>query len=112
MKKYRLTKTQWIEVEAENREAALSMLAVIPAEGWSADQSRMYVEEVKLTNEQTEKAKQYIGNCLSEYLINGIFGSVTGFAQQVEENGDEFEYEGVIVIYDAEKDIHHFWEKK
>jgi hypothetical protein len=55
------------------------------------------------------KIKQLpIGNCTSEEVIEKLFGSVTDFAQLVEEHGDNFTYNGVKVVYDAKKDIHWF----
>ena len=52
-----------------------------------------------------------IGNCTSEDVINELFGSVTDFAQLVEEHGDNFTYHGIKVKYDAKKDIHWFYLK-
>lgn len=50
-----------------------------------------------------------LGNCTNENLIEEIFGSVSEFARQVEENGNEFKYGGVHVTHDEDKDIHTFW---
>lgn len=50
-----------------------------------------------------------LGNCTNENLIEAIFGSVSEFARQVEENGDEFTFGYIRVTYDREKDIHTFW---
>ncbi len=50
-----------------------------------------------------------IGDCRDESLIDEIFGSVSEFACQVEENGDEFDYRGVKVKYDDDADIHTFY---
>ena len=49
-----------------------------------------------------------LGDCRNEGLIEDIFGSVTEFAQTVEESGDAFTYRGVRVSYDPETDIHTF----
>jgi hypothetical protein len=50
------------------------------------------------------------GNCTQEDVIEDIFGSVSEFARQVEENGDEFLYKDQIVItYDESNDIHYFF---
>lgn len=50
-----------------------------------------------------------LGNCINENLIEAIFGSISEFARQVEENGNEFKYGSVQVTYDDDKDIHTFW---
>jgi len=50
-----------------------------------------------------------LGDCRNESLIEDIFGSVSEFARQVEENGDEFTFGYIRVTYDREKDIHTFW---
>jgi len=52
-----------------------------------------------------------IGNCTEEDVIDDIFGSVSEFARQVEENGDEFLYQdNIIVKYDEDNDIHYFYQ--
>lgn len=51
-----------------------------------------------------------IGNCADEELVENIFGSVSEFARQVEQNGDRFLYEGIQVSYDSCEDIHYFVE--
>lgn len=52
-----------------------------------------------------------IGNCTEEDVVDDIFGSVSEFAQQVEENGDEFLYQNNIVVkYDENNDIHYFYQ--
>lgn len=55
------------------------------------------------------KTMKYVGNCTNENVINDIFGSVTEFAQLVEENGNEFLYNGYEITYDEKTDIHSFW---
>jgi hypothetical protein len=51
-----------------------------------------------------------IGNCTQEDVVDDIFGSVSEFARQVEENGDEFIYKNDVVIkYDEDNDIHYFF---
>ena len=51
-----------------------------------------------------------IGNCTQNDVIEDVFGSVSEFARQVEENGDEFLYKDQIVItYDEANDIHYFF---
>jgi len=56
---------------------------------------------------------EYVGNCTDENIVELIFGSVSEFARQVEENGDRFIYKNYIVVtYDVENDIHYFWKNK
>jgi len=51
-----------------------------------------------------------IGNCTQDDVVEDIFGSVSEFARQVEENGDEFLYKNsVIVKYDEVNDVHYFF---
>ena len=51
-----------------------------------------------------------IGNCTQDDVVEDIFGSVSEFARQVEENGDEFIYKNKVVVkYDGTKDIHYFF---
>jgi hypothetical protein len=54
----------------------------------------------------------YIGNCIDDDVIEHIFGDVTGFAQAVEEYGDEFVLDDLVVKYDPETDVHSFYYKK
>jgi hypothetical protein len=52
-----------------------------------------------------------IGNCTQEEVVEDLFGSVSEFARQVEENGDEFIYkEDIQVTYDENSDIHYFFQ--
>lgn len=51
----------------------------------------------------------YIGNCINEELVEELFGSVTDFAQAVDQHGDNFEHNGVRVEYDPEQDVHSFF---
>ncbi|MBC8428195.1 MAG: hypothetical protein H8D94_01855 [Candidatus Pelagibacter sp.] len=53
-----------------------------------------------------------LGDCRNESLVNDIFGSVTDFAQMVEENGDEFQIGWLVVSYDEDTDIHTFFKIK
>ena len=53
--------------------------------------------------------KHFIGTCQNEDLINDIFGSVTHFAQAVDEHGDNFKYGLYVIKYDEGKDIHSFY---
>lgn len=54
----------------------------------------------------------YIGNCTQDETVDNIFGDVSEFARQVEMNGDEFEIDNLVVKYDPEEDIHHFYMKE
>ena len=54
----------------------------------------------------------YIGNCTDDDVIEHIFGDATGFAQAVDEYGDEFVLDDLVVKYDPETDIHSFYYKK
>ena len=57
---------------------------------------------------KTEMKTCIIGDCRNEVLINDIFGSVTHFAQTIEQNGNEFKIGWLMVTYDNETDIHTF----
>jgi hypothetical protein len=50
-----------------------------------------------------------IGNCTSEQVIDELFGSVSDFAQLVEEHGDNFTWRGITVKYNKKTDIHWFY---
>lgn len=50
-----------------------------------------------------------IGNCTSEEVIEELFGSVSNFANLVEEHGDNFVLDGIKVEYDESADIHWFY---
>ncbi len=52
---------------------------------------------------------QVFGTCVVEELVEHIFGSVSEFARQVEENGDNFTYNEYTITYDEKEDIHTFW---
>ena len=54
----------------------------------------------------------YIGNCTQDDVIEHIFGDATGFAQAVDEYGDEFTLDDLVVKYDPETDVHSFYYKK
>ena len=58
------------------------------------------------------KNLSYIGNCTDDDVIEHIFGDATNFAQAVEEHGDEFTIDDLVVKYDPESDIHSFYYKK
>tara|TARA_R110000824_G_scaffold138437_1_gene303091 strand:- start:2119 stop:5502 length:3384 start_codon:yes stop_codon:yes gene_type:complete len=53
--------------------------------------------------------ESFIGTCQNEDLINDIFGSVTNFAQAIDEHGDNFKYGRYIIKYDEDSDIHSFY---
>lgn len=52
---------------------------------------------------------QFIGDCRNEELVEEIFGSVSEFARQVEEKGNEFDFGPYVVKYQENKDIHNFY---
>lgn len=54
----------------------------------------------------------YIGNCTDDDVIEHIFSDATGFAQAVEEYGDEFTLDDLVVKYDPKTDVHSFYYKK
>lgn len=54
----------------------------------------------------------YIGNCTDDDVIEHIFGDATNFAQAVEEHGDEFTIDDLVVKYDPKTDVHSFYYKK
>ena len=53
----------------------------------------------------------YIGNCTDDDVIEHIFGDATNFAQAVDEHGDEFTIDDLVVKYDPETDVHSFYYK-
>ena len=54
----------------------------------------------------------YYGNCTQDEAVDDIFGDVSEFARQVELHGDEFEIDNLVVKYDDEEDVHHFYMKE
>jgi hypothetical protein len=54
----------------------------------------------------------YFGNCTDDDVIEHIFGDATGFAQAVEDYGDEFVLDDLVVKYNPETDVHSFYYKK
>lgn len=61
---------------------------------------------------KSQAAKEFdnkIGDCRDEELIEDIFGSVSEFARQVEENGNNFIYGRYAVKYNARCDRHTFY---
>lgn len=61
---------------------------------------------------KVEESATYIGNCTQDETVDDIFGDVSEFARQVELHGDEFEIDNLVVKYDPEEDIHHFYIKE
>lgn len=65
---------------------------------------------------QPKQMKIYLGDCRDQYLVEQIFGSVSEFARICEMNEDLFEYDDVFVYgniavaYDADTDIHNFYQ--
>lgn len=59
-----------------------------------------------------DESGTYIGNCTQDETVDNIFGDVSEFARQVEMHGDEFEIDNLVVKYDPEEDIHHFYIKE
>ena len=63
------------------------------------------------TKENISGKLSYQGNCTQDDIIDHIFGDVNNFARLVDEYGDEFELNDLVVKYDPEKDIHSFYYK-
>lgn len=55
------------------------------------------------------KFTEYLGDCRDESLVEEIFGSISEFSRQVEENGDIFQFGKISIRYDSVKDIHTFY---
>lgn len=55
------------------------------------------------------KFTEFLGDCRDENLIEELFGSISEFARQVEENGDVFQFGQIKVEYSPEEDIHTFY---
>ena len=83
----------------ETIEAEQDMAALLTAYGTPKKKKK------KVKNENLN----YYGNCTQDDVVDYIFGDVSEFARQVELHGDEFEMGDVVVKYDAEEDIHHFY---
>jgi hypothetical protein len=56
--------------------------------------------------------KLKLGDCRDEELIEQLFGSVSDFARVVEELGDSFTTDTLVVEYDEDTDIHTFYSKE
>lgn len=53
--------------------------------------------------------KTFVGDCRDEEIIESLFGSVSDFANIVEEKGDSFTDKNLVVEHDEKKDIHSFY---
>ena len=53
-----------------------------------------------------------LGDCRDEELVVRLFGSVSSFALAIEELGDNFTTETLVVEYDDDTDIHTFYLKE
>jgi hypothetical protein len=58
-----------------------------------------------------DEGLSYQGNCTDDDVIEYIFGDATTFAQLVDEYGDEFVLDDLVVKYNPEEDIHYFYYK-
>jgi hypothetical protein len=70
------------------------------------------VRASEFTQNLVESELSYIGNCTDDDVIEHIFGDATRFAQLVDEHGDDFELDDLVVKYDPESDIHSFYYKQ
>lgn len=75
------------------------------------DMPRQKVDPTYNVNE-TQQELDYQGNCTQDDVVEHIFGDVNNFARMVEEHGDEFTINDLVVKYDPFKDIHSFYFKK
>ena len=55
--------------------------------------------------------KVLLGDCRDEELVDRLFGSVSDFALAIEELGDNFTTDTLVVEYDEDTDIHTFYLK-
>ncbi len=51
-----------------------------------------------------------LGDCRDEDLIESIFGSVSDFATEIEEKGNNFTDGRLVVKYNKKTDIHSFFQ--
>ena len=56
--------------------------------------------------------KVLLGDCRDEELVDRLFGSVSDFALAIEELGDNFTTDTLVVEYDEDTDIHTFYLKE
>ena len=66
----------------------------------------------EIITENNQSGLTYIGNCTDDDIIEHVFGDVNQFACLVDEMGDSFEIDDLVVTYDAENDIHSFYYKQ
>jgi hypothetical protein len=66
----------------------------------------------EFTQKLFESKLSYIGNCTDDDVIEHLFGDATGFAQLVDEHGDDFELDDLVVKHDPESDVHSFYYKQ
>ena len=82
------------------------------ASGIVGDEDYPILYSVFENTELTEDADlNYQGNCTDDDVIEYIFGDATTFAQLVDEYGDEFVLDDLVVKYNPEEDIHYFYYK-
>jgi hypothetical protein len=82
------------------------------ASGMVGDDDYPILYSVFKNTELTEDADlNYQGNCTDDDVIEYIFGDATTFAQLVDEYGDEFVLDDLVVKYNPEEDIHYFYYK-
>jgi hypothetical protein len=82
------------------------------ASGIVGDEDYPILYSVFKNTELTEDADlNYQGNCTDDDVIEYIFGDATTFAQLVDEYGDEFVLDDLVVKYNPEEDIHYFYYK-
>ena len=82
------------------------------ASGMVGDDDYPILYSVFKNTELTEDANlNYQGNCTDDDVIEYIFGDATRFAQLVDEYGDEFVLDDLVVKYNPEEDIHYFYYK-
>jgi len=94
--------------ELENVKDKEELLKKQRAEGDEEPEDEEKDRKVKEPTQESRISKGVYGTCQNEDLVKEIFGSVSEFARQIENNGDEFVYRGVRVIYDKATDIHTF----
>ena len=78
-----------------------------PSKAWVSKVER----RVHSFSETISDNLSYQGNCTDDDVIEHIFGDVNNFAHLVDEHGDEFELDDLVVKYDPDKDIHSFYYK-
>jgi hypothetical protein len=69
------------------------------------DDHSVVVKDGKIMENKLDK----LGICQDENLVEDIFGSVSEFARQVEEKGNEFIYGNISIKYNPKTDIHTFY---